>query len=101
MPNDSLTHDAKDYRVAVFGAAGVGKSSLVQRFVNGTYKETYIPTVEDTYRKVSQDRAWVFICKHVFITFMYMYLHPSCTCICNYMLRVHVFTQFVYIIIKF
>lgn len=53
MPNSVVTHDANDYRVVVFGAAGVGKSSIVQQFIHGTYKEGYVPTVEDTYRKVS------------------------------------------------
>ncbi|XP_032164286.1 GTP-binding protein Di-Ras2 isoform X1 [Mustela erminea] len=43
---------SNDYRVAVFGAGGVGKSSLVLRFVKGTFRESYIPTVEDTYRQV-------------------------------------------------
>ncbi len=30
----------------------MGKSSLVLRFVKGTFRDTYIPTVEDTYRQV-------------------------------------------------
>ena len=43
---------ANDYRVVVFGSGGVGKTSLVLRFINGTFNTNYIPTVEDTYRKV-------------------------------------------------
>lgn len=43
---------ASDYRVAVFGAGGVGKSSIVLRFIKGTFNENYVPTIEDTYRQV-------------------------------------------------
>ncbi|XP_039185026.1 GTP-binding protein Di-Ras3 [Crotalus tigris] len=47
-----MPEQSNDYRVVVFGAGGVGKSSLVLRFIQGTFRETYIPTVEDTYCQV-------------------------------------------------
>jgi len=47
-----MPEQSNDYRVVVLGAGGVGKSSLVLRFVQGTFRESYIPTVEDTYRQV-------------------------------------------------
>jgi len=52
MPNNSLSQDANDYRVVLFGSAGVGKTSLIFRFIKGNFRDTYVPTVEDTYRKV-------------------------------------------------
>ncbi|XP_045148033.1 GTP-binding protein Di-Ras3 isoform X1 [Echinops telfairi] len=42
----------KDYRVVVLGSSGVGKSALVQRWVRGTFRDNYLPTIEDTYRQV-------------------------------------------------
>lgn len=48
-----MPEQSNDYRVVVFGAGGVGKSSLVLRFIKGTFRESYIPTIEDTYRQVN------------------------------------------------
>lgn len=50
----SLSHnpDAFGWRFAWWMTGGVGKSSLVLRFIKGTFRESYIPTIEDTYRQV-------------------------------------------------
>lgn len=47
-----MPEQSNDYSVVVFGAGGVGKSSLVLRFVRGVYRDSYVPTIEDTYRQV-------------------------------------------------
>ncbi|KAK0617567.1 P-loop containing nucleoside triphosphate hydrolase protein [Immersiella caudata] len=35
------------YKIAVIGDAGVGKTSLISQFLNGTSPESYSPTIED------------------------------------------------------
>eukprot|EP00871_Galdieria_phlegrea_P004409 jgi/Galph1/496/GphlegSOOS_G5182.1 len=43
-------------RIAVVGPRGVGKSALTVRFCEGTFHESYLPTIEDTYLvSVKQD----------------------------------------------
>jgi len=39
------------YKMVVFGAGAVGKSSLTLRFVTDTFTQEYLPTIEDCYRK--------------------------------------------------
>lgn len=52
MTTRRLVQEANDYRIVVLGSAGVGKTSLLNRFTLGTFSELYSPTVEDTYAKV-------------------------------------------------
>lgn len=43
-------------KVAVLGFAAVGKSSLTNAFVNGTFNERYDPTIENTHHKIIRFR---------------------------------------------
>ncbi|XP_074933508.1 GTP-binding protein Di-Ras2-like [Phalacrocorax aristotelis] len=47
-----MSEQSNDYSVVVFGAGGVHKCSLVFIFVKSTFREHYIPTIEDIYRQV-------------------------------------------------
>jgi GTPase KRas protein len=40
-----------DYKVAIIGSTGVGKSSLCLQFSRNKFPENYEPTIEDYYRK--------------------------------------------------
>ncbi|XP_069335010.1 GTP-binding protein Di-Ras3 [Eulemur rufifrons] len=40
------------YRVVVAGSAGVGKSALVQRWAHDTFRNPYLPTIENNYCKL-------------------------------------------------
>ena len=41
-----------EFKVAVMGSGGVGKSSLSIRFINNSFIKRYEPTIEETYTKV-------------------------------------------------
>jgi len=40
-----------EYKIAVCGSGGVGKSALTIQFIQGHFIEEYDPTIEDSYRK--------------------------------------------------
>lgn len=69
----AMPEQSNDYRVVVFGAGGVGKSSLVLRFVKGTFRESYIPTVEDTYRQVKKQFKWKLFRAAIFLDYTYKF----------------------------
>lgn len=40
---------AKYHRIVVIGAQNVGKTTLINSFLNNQFNEEYVPTIEDTY----------------------------------------------------
>ncbi|XP_031555387.1 ras-related protein Rap-1-like [Actinia tenebrosa] len=48
---DVLSLPQSVFKVVILGAGGVGKTSLVMRFVRDYFPQKYIPTVEDVYEK--------------------------------------------------
>ena len=42
-------HGYKTFKITVLGAPNVGKTSLIERFINGTFTEDHLPTIADTY----------------------------------------------------
>ena len=59
----------KEFKVVVLGSGGVGKSALTVQFVSGHFMEKYDPTIEDFYRKVSNQSISFIL--HLAILFMY------------------------------
>ena len=49
-----VTMQAMQYRLVVLGSGGVGKTSLVEQFVYGSFSPTYTPTVEDIHHHLVQ-----------------------------------------------
>lgn len=47
--NNSNISACKQMKLAVLGAAGVGKSAMIVRFITGRFLHHYDPTLEDEY----------------------------------------------------
>ncbi|CAH1796280.1 unnamed protein product [Owenia fusiformis] len=47
-----VRNGVKEYKVAILGAGGVGKTSIVTRFMNDTFSNVYIPTVGNHYTQL-------------------------------------------------
>lgn len=42
----------KAYRLVVLGSTQTGKTCIVNRFLNGTFDDCYLPTIENFHRKL-------------------------------------------------
>ena len=57
MPNNSNHHPTLVHRkIAVLGFRAVGKTSLTNAFVSGTFSDNYDPTIENTHHKTIRFR---------------------------------------------
>jgi small GTP-binding protein len=41
----------EEYKIAVVGAGGVGKSAITVQYIQNVFVQDYDPTIEDSYRK--------------------------------------------------
>ncbi|EFC42259.1 ras family small GTPase [Naegleria gruberi] len=48
---NSNSNGMQEFKLAVIGGGGVGKSALTVQFIQNIYIEEYDPTIEDSYRK--------------------------------------------------
>lgn len=44
-------NEATQFRIAMLGSGGVGKTSLILRYLRDKFDETYIPTIQDSFKK--------------------------------------------------
>ncbi|XP_063848984.1 GTP-binding protein Rhes-like [Scylla paramamosain] len=60
-PKSNMKPPAKNcFRLVVLGASRVGKTSIVSRFLNNKFEESYTPTIEDFHRKLYRIRGDVY-----------------------------------------
>ncbi|XP_045592687.1 GTP-binding protein Rhes isoform X2 [Procambarus clarkii] len=61
VPQKSMKPHAKNcFRLVILGSSRVGKTSLVSRFLNNKFEDTYTPTIEDFHRKLYRIRGDVY-----------------------------------------
>lgn len=48
----TIPRSGMEYKIAILGAGGVGKSSITIQFTQNQFVENYDPTIEDSYRKM-------------------------------------------------